>query len=225
MTMPKMKLIGSYFSPYTRRVAVSLNALDLAYEFVPVSVLTEQDSVRVHNPVVRVPVLLLPEGEALIESGAILDEVDHMVASDKALTPREGMWRRRVMQTTALAVACIEKAQWAFYEGRFRPAAKIFQPWVAHNDGQVLGGLSKLESLAREVGRDKWLAGTAAMSQADITTAVVFGSVNVLRPDLNVTEAFPALKHFAYRCEEMDIFRRAPAPPLGPAPPLPTAKS
>jgi len=142
--MQKLKLIGSYFSPYTRRVAISLNALDVPYEFITVSVLTEQDKVRIHNPVVRVPVLVLADGEALIESYAILDEIDQMVPSDKALIPRQGAARRTIMQTSALAVACMEKAQWAFYEGRFRPESIIHQPWVDHNDGQVLGGLHRL---------------------------------------------------------------------------------
>jgi len=81
--MQKLKLIGSYFSPYTRRVAISLNALDMPYEFITVSVLTEQDKVRIHNPVVRVPVLVLADGEALIESYAILDEI----AASRCCTP------------------------------------------------------------------------------------------------------------------------------------------
>jgi glutathione S-transferase len=221
--MQKLKLIGSYFSPYTRRVAISLNALGMPYEFVPVSVLAEQDKVRVHNPVVRVPVLVLPEGEALIESHAILDEVDQMARPDKALIPRQGASRRAVMQTTALAVACMEKAQWAFYEGRFRPASMIHQPWVDHNDRQVLGGLQRLEEIANSTSGEEWLAGTATISQADITTAVVFGSIQTLRSNLNVAGYFPRLGQFADRCEALEIFRKAPAPPLGPAPPLPTA--
>jgi len=219
--MQKLKLIGSYFSPYTRRVAISLNALDVPYEFITVSVLTEQDKVRIHNPVVRVPVLVLADGEALIESYAILDEIDQMVPSDKALIPRQGAARRTIMQTSALAVACMEKAQWAFYEGRFRPESIIHQPWVDHNDGQVLGGLHRLEEIAKLAGGKSWLANTATISQADITATVVYGSIQTLRPNLNVESAFPQLSRFASRCEELEIFSRAPAPALGPAPPLP----
>lgn len=218
-----MKLIGSYFSPYTRRVAVSLNALGISYEFVPVSVLAEQDRVRALNPVVRIPILVLPDGEALIESYAILDEVD-MMHHDRALTPRQGTARRAVMQMTALAIACMEKAQWAFYEGRFRPASMIHGPWVDHNDRQVLSGLRRLDEIVSGVrGGDRWMAGTATISQADITTAVVFGSIRTLRSNLDVNGSFPHLRRFAERCEELEIFSKAPAPPLGPAPALPTA--
>jgi len=35
--------------------------------------------VRAHNPVVRIPALLLEDGDVLVESHAILDEIDRMV--------------------------------------------------------------------------------------------------------------------------------------------------
>ncbi len=146
----QLKLIGSYFSPYTRRVAVSLDALDQPYEFEAVSVMAEQQKVQAHNPVIRIPVVLMPDGEVLIESYAILDEIDQRVGPDRALIPHSGASRRRVMQVTALALACMEKAQWAFYEGRFRPDEKVFEPWVRHNDNQVTGGLRFLDGTRRE---------------------------------------------------------------------------
>jgi len=34
----------------------------------------------------------------------------------------------RVVQATAMANACAEKAQWAFYEGRVRPPEKVHAP-------------------------------------------------------------------------------------------------
>lgn len=220
----KVKLIGSYFSPYTRRVAVSLNALEQPYEFEVVSVMTEQEKVRMHNPVIRIPVVLMPDGETLIESYAILDEIDRCVGPKKALMPRFGSLRRRVMQTTALALACMEKAQWAFYEGRFRPENKIYEPWVRHNDNQVVGGLRFLDTLAAKLNPGDWLAGTSRISQADITAAVVCSCINVTRPHLNLVNEFPALMEFRSRCEDLAIFKKSPVPTLlPPAPALPTA--
>ena len=50
-----MKLIGNYLSPFVRRVAISLNALELPYELQALFVFKEPEQVRAHNPVVRIP--------------------------------------------------------------------------------------------------------------------------------------------------------------------------
>jgi glutathione S-transferase len=133
-------LIGILLSACVRRVAVSLNILQLPFEHEGVFVFGEPDIVRRHNPLVRIPVLVVDDGANLVESGAILDEIDHMVSPDRRLTPSDDPLRRRVSQTAAMALGCADKAQRAFYEDRARPAEKVHTPWIEHNDRQVLGG-------------------------------------------------------------------------------------
>ena len=207
-----MKLIGHYLSPFTRRVAVSLNALELPFELQAVFVSKEPEKVRVHNPVVRIPALLLDDGDVLVESYAILDEIDHMVGPDRALTPASGRKRREVMKITAIALASTEKAQWAVTERRVRPDEKVHQPWIDHNDRQVLGGLRFLDELASKTEREGWLAGGSRLSQADITGVVAYTFANAVRPHLNLAQEVPSLAKFAGRCEQMSIFRKAPLP-------------
>lgn len=207
-----MELIGNYLSPYVRRVAVSMNALDLPYELQVLYVFKEPDKVRVHNPVVRIPTLLLDDGDVLVESYAILDEIDQMVGPARALTPPSGKQRRHVMKVTAVALASIEKAQWAFYERRVRPPEKVHQDWIDHNERQVLGGLRFLNDLASRLADDRWIAGGERLSQADITTVVGYTFANAVRPELKLAQEVPALANFAARCEDMPIFRRAPLP-------------
>jgi glutathione S-transferase len=174
-------LVGNFLSPYVRRVGVSLNILDLPFELEELFVFKAPDVVRRHNPVVRIPVLVLDDGERLIESGAILDEIDRMVGPDRCLTPASGLGRRRVVQIAAMAIACAEKAQRAFYEGRVRPVEKVRAPWVEHNEKQVLGGFEHLDRIASEANDVAWLAGTPHMSQADVTTVVAFTFANTVR--------------------------------------------
>ena len=107
-----MKLIGNFISPFVRRVAVSLNILELPFELENLFVFQNPDAVRRHNPLVRIPVLLLDDGASLVESGAILDEIDRMIGPQRSLTPSGGIQRRQVVQTTAIALACAEKALW-----------------------------------------------------------------------------------------------------------------
>ena len=208
-----MKLIGNFLSPYVRRVAVSLNILEMPFELENLLVFKAPEAVREFNPVVRIPVLVLDDGAALVESAAILDELDRMAGPERCLTPAGGIERRHVMQTTALAIACAEKAQWAFYEGRVRPAEKVHEPWIEHNEQQVVGGFAHLDKVAADVGPDAWLAGTAKISQADVTCAIAFTFANTVRPGLDLPERFPDLARFAMRCEALPAFAQAPIPP------------
>jgi glutathione S-transferase len=207
-----VKLVGNFLSPYVRRVAVSLNILGLPFELEELFVFKAPEVVRRHNPVVRIPVLVLDDGECLVESGAILDEIDRMVGPERCLTPASGPGRRRVVQTAAMAVACAEKAQWAFYEGRVRPAEKIHAPWIEHNEKQVLGGLEHLDRVASDVNDGAWLARTPNISQADVTTVVAYTFANAVRPKLGLPERFPRLARFAARCEALPAFAQTPVP-------------
>jgi glutathione S-transferase len=208
----KMKLIGNYMSPFVRRVAVSLNALDLPFELEVLIVSTQPEQVRAYNPVVRIPALILNDGEVLVDSGAILDEIDQMVGPGRALIPASGSQRRQVLKITAIAVATMEKAMWAVYERRFRPEEKVYEPWIERCDRQVLGGLRALDEMVSKTGRDGWLAGTTRLSQADITSTVAYTFADALRPQLKLAQEVPNLASFAARREEMPIFRKAPLP-------------
>ena len=103
-----MKLLGGFLSPYVRRTAVSLNAMGLAYDSEKVPVWDEPEAVRKHNPLVRIPTLVLDDGDVLVESYAILDALDEM-AGDKRLIPASGPERRKVMKVTAVGVGAIDK--------------------------------------------------------------------------------------------------------------------
>jgi glutathione S-transferase len=208
----RVKLIGIYLSPFVRRVAVSLNVLELSFESEPTFVFGEPDTVRRYNPLVRIPILSLDDGTNLVESTAILDEVDQMVSVERRLTPSSNPSRRQVVQTAAVALACAEKAQWAFYEDRVRPSEKVHASWIDHNDAQVLGGFGHINQAAAKMEADAWIGGTREISQADVTTAVAYTFARLARPALRLDERFPELSRFVERCEALPAFVNAPLP-------------
>ena len=207
-----MQLIGNYLSPYVRRVAISLHELGMPFELQHVLVFDEPDKVRIHNPLARIPALVMDDGEVLVDSAAILDALDQMSGAERALTPPNGTGRRNVMRLTALANGCAEKAQSAFYEVRFRPAEIVHQPWIDHNEGQVVDGFTYFDDLAKAAGGTDWLCGGGKLSQADITAAVSFTFANRVRPNLKLPERVPHLARFAERLEARDSFLSAPLP-------------
>ena len=207
-----MKLVGNYMSPFVRRVAISLNALELPFELTHVIVSNEPERVRTYNPVVRIPALVLDDGEVLVDSNAILDEIDRMVGPDRALVPVSAVERRKVIKIVVIALATMERAMWAMYERRFRPEEKVHQPWIDRNDDRVSGGLRFIDVGASLTGRGGWRAEGARLSQADITAAVAYTFANASRPHLKLAEQVPNLARFAARCEEMAIFRAVALP-------------
>jgi glutathione S-transferase len=207
-----MRLIGSLNSPYVRRVAVSLNALGTPYTQDALRVFQTPDAVRKHNPLVRVPVLVLGDGDELVESYAILDALDELAGPDKRLIPASGPERRHVMKITAVGTGTMDKAVVAYYEVSHRPEEKVHQPWLEHNEGQALGGLGYLDGLAEAAGDSGWIAGGDRMTQADITAVVAYSFANKVRPKLGLAAKVPNLAKFAARCEAMEAFETSALP-------------
>ncbi|MFT5776854.1 glutathione S-transferase N-terminal domain-containing protein, partial [Hyphomonas sp.] len=71
-----MILVGMYDSPFVRRVGIALRLYGIAYEHRAWSVFGDAMKIMAYNPLVRVPTLVLDDGEALIDSAAILDALD-----------------------------------------------------------------------------------------------------------------------------------------------------
>src|SRR4029079_11874552 len=99
-----MILIGRYRSPFTRRVAVSMKLLGVAYEHRPLTAWTHLTDVRAVNPVGRVPALILDSGDVLFESQAIFDGRDTRAGPARALVPPTDPARHEVLRVVAAAM-------------------------------------------------------------------------------------------------------------------------
>src|SRR6201992_3265320 len=78
-------LIGQYDSPFVRRVAIAMVQYGIAYEHAPWSVWSDADAIAQYNPLRRVPTPVLEDEWLLIESYAILDELDQRAASQRLI--------------------------------------------------------------------------------------------------------------------------------------------
>ena len=211
-----MILVGMFDSPFVRRVAVSMRLLGIPFEHRNWSVGRDFDSIRRFNPVGRVPTLVLDDGEALMESAAILDYLDEQVGPDRALIPRSGAPRRSTLRILAMLTGAAEKGIAQVYEGIFRPPAKRHEPWLARCRNQMHGSLEELERIGATRGPGRWLAADR-MTQADVTLACVFGFL-AEAPGLDaVTAPYSALRAVAARCEAMPVFSSTRAAYVVPA--------
>src|ERR1700690_738802 len=139
-----MFLIGQYDPPFPRRVAIALRLYGLPFEHRPWSTFGDGDKIAPHNPLRRVPTLVLDDGEALIESMAILDYLDELVGPEKAMIAARGPRRRHALKICALATGLGDKAVSLLYERVLRKGqpSKI---WVERCEAQIGGVLDVLE--------------------------------------------------------------------------------
>lgn len=199
-----MILIGRYLSPFVRRVAVTLRLYGIDYEHRPLMAFgDDKKTLSEWNPVGRVPVLLLDDGEALFESGAILDYLDQKVGPDRALTPAAGPARRGTLRLMALATGAAEKTVLTVYEVRFRPEEKRHEPWVAMCADQIRRGFEALNDRAQT----PWMRGEH-LSQADVTAVCCWSFAKQAKPELTEAIRAPRLDEIAARAEAMPEFRQ-----------------
>jgi len=196
-----MILVGQYDSPFVRRVAITLQLYDMPFARNAISVFGDAAAMARINPLVRIPSLVLDEGEVLIESGAILDYLDERAGPGRALTPRSGPERRQVLQAMAVATGSIDKAGAIVYERHFHAGPAVNQEWVARLRGQLNGGLAWLEE---RLEGDWFFDGK--LSQADITTAVLLFYLKLRLPEALEDRGTPRLERHSQRCEAMAAF-------------------
>lgn len=197
-----MQLIGRYDSPFVRRVGISLHLLGLPFEQLPLSVFSQATEVRKISPLGRVPVLVLADGEVLVDSVAILDHLDEIAGPAQRLIPAEGAARRQVLRAVVTATGAADKAIAISYERR-RPVSEQSSGWIDRCRTQIAAALGELEG-------ETW-SGTRLI-QAEITTATMLAYVRRVEPALLAPEAWPRLQRMSADCESRPAFRACPLP-------------
>jgi glutathione S-transferase len=162
-----------------------------------------------------VPTLVTDAGEALMESGAILDYLDECAGPERALLPRSGPERRRALNLIAMATGAAEKGVLQIYERVFRPEDKRHAPWTERCHVQMSGSLAAIDRYLGERGVSQWLVGKR-MSQADITCVCVFTFLNDALRIASDAVMFSSLATLAARCESLPVFQDTRVPFLLP---------
>ncbi|MEL6475868.1 MAG: glutathione S-transferase family protein [Pseudomonadota bacterium] len=158
-----MILIGRNLSPFVRRVALWCAHQGRKIERRELTVAGD-DFIEIgkHNPVARVPILILDDGTHLIETFAICDYLEQTAPEGLRLIPSSGAERVECLQRLALANSTAEKIVAMVYEKVRRPVEFQWQSWQDRLDRQIAGGLSVLDQTA-EGRRDEYDGGDLAM--------------------------------------------------------------
>lgn len=182
-----MKLFGSLASPFARKVRIvaAEKRIDLAFE--RADPWQFELALAVHNPLGKVPVLVLEDGTALYDSRVIVEFLD-AVSPIGRLIPADHRERIEVRRWEALADGVLD-AGGAARKERQRPSHEQNSAWIERQLGKVRRGVAAMD---RDLEGSAWCAGTG-FSLADIAVGCCMGWLTFRFPDLDWRPDSPAL--------------------------------
>ncbi|HFL9518482.1 TPA: glutathione S-transferase [Escherichia coli] len=140
-----MKLVGSYTSPFVRKLSILLLEKGITFEFINELPYNADNGVAQFNPLgkVPVPVLVTEEGECWFDSPIIAEYIELMNVAP-AMLPRDPLESLRVRKIEALADGIMDAGLVSVRE-QARPAAQQSEDELLRQREKINRSLDVLE--------------------------------------------------------------------------------
>ena len=196
-----LRLISATPSPYARKVRIALAEKRIPFELVTEVPWNDDTSLPRHNPLEKLPVLLLEDGGSVYESSHILEwlELKH---PEPALLPSDVDARLEAKRCLVLGDGICDALLLVFFE-RMRPEAHRSEPWVARQMRKIEGGFA---DMARTVGERAYVL-EDRLTLADIAFGAVLGYVSVRFPELDWRGRWRPLEPYYDQLNQRASFR------------------
>lgn len=136
-----MKLIGSYTSPYVRKISVMLLEKGIPFDFINDVPHEPGCKITQFNPLGKVPALVTDDGEVFYDSPIIVQFIELMNVAP-TLLPWQPLEALRVKQIEALADGVTDAAVALVLEGR-RDPDKRNEAWVLRQRKSCCAGWTR----------------------------------------------------------------------------------
>ena len=201
-----MKLVASYTSPYARKVRIVMAEKRIECDFVQENVWAADTKVGEHNPLGKIPVLVLDDGMALYDSRVITEYLDGITPVAR-LVPENGRDRVQVKRWEALGDGIADAGIAAFLE-RKRPEALQSKEWI---DRQLKKVDAAIAVAAQELGDKDFCHGTS-ISLGDIALGCGLLWMEFRLPQVKWRETYPGLKSWIEKMEARPSFAETVPP-------------
>jgi glutathione S-transferase len=204
-----MKLLFSPASPYTRKVRIVMMEKRIDCDIEPVDVNPVDNPVNAHNPLGKLPTLVLDDGTALYDSRVIVEFLDGKSPISR-LIPEELRDRVQVRRWEALADGVLDAGLLARYES-LRDKKERSKAW---SDKQVARIQRSMAQLAADLEGRPWCHGER-YSLADIAVGCAIGWLAFRKPgDIDWPTEYPAVaRHYEKLMERPAFAETVPAVP------------
>lgn len=138
-----MKLVGSYTSPFVRKISILLLEKGITFEFVNEQPYSVENGVAQFNPLGKVPALVTDDGECWFDSPIIAQYIELLgIAPD--MVPHDPLAALKVRQLESLADGIMD-AGLASVRELARPAAQQSESEVLRQRQKISRSLDALE--------------------------------------------------------------------------------
>ena len=190
-----MKLLYTINSPYARKVRIVAAEKHIEVTLEEVVLSAPDCPVKQHNPLGKVPVLVLPDGDSLYDSRVIVEYLDNRTPLAH-LIPQDVSAKVKVRRWEALADGVCDAAVATILEQR-KSAEQQDAAFIERQMSKVTSGLKVLnEDLgkAEGVGKNNWCV-NGTFSLADVAVGCMLGYLK-LRLDgvINLAAEYPNLE-------------------------------
>src|ERR1700682_5210905 len=143
-----MKLSFSPASPFARKVRID------AIELIPAAVVPGQPNEEYSRitPLKKLPVLILDNGEVILDSYVITEYLDELAGGGK-LIPASGPARWRVKSEHSMLHGMLDSMLLCRYENMVRPEPLRWQAWTDDHWGRAWSGMARFEQQAGMLAR------------------------------------------------------------------------
>lgn len=200
-----MKLIGSYTSPFVRKISVILLEKGITFEFINESPWTDESHVPHYNPLGKVPALVA--GQDTWYDSHIIAAYLEQLGIAPALMPHDRLAALKVQQLEALADGIGDAAVILLRE-QMRPPELQMESQLLRQREKIARGLDALE---QEAAKGTTINGEA-INVADIAVACLIGFLNFRRVIPNWCVERPALVKLAEKMFQRESFARTVPP-------------
>ena len=198
-----MKLIGSLTCPYVRKIRIILAEKQIGHDFDLDTPWDTNTHVEYHNPLGKIPVLLMDNGKTLFDSRVIAEYLDSLENTGSAfrLIPEPGPQRWSVKRWEALADGICDAAATIFLELK-RPDIQQSHAWISRQQNKIDLGLA---AAAMELGNHDWCEGEA-MTLADIALGCALGYLSFRFPQIEWRNTYSNLAKLIDKLAQRDSF-------------------
>lgn len=196
-----MKLVIASPSPYARKARIALIEKGIDHEIVMDLPWAPDTVAPSSNPLGKIPILLLDDGEVVHDSAVIVQYLE-TVYPEPPLLPVDPMRRLEHRKIEVLADGICDAVVLIALEGNRVPELRSTD-WVTRQRAKIEAGLARLSDL---LGEQTWFIDDA-MGIADISAACALGYLGVRAGDLEWRDKHPNLSAFSNRMEERPSFQ------------------
>ncbi|HTP94654.1 MAG TPA: glutathione S-transferase N-terminal domain-containing protein [Burkholderiales bacterium] len=171
-----MKLYGSPNSPFVRKVRVFMHEKRIPHRFIDDDVWSPESIVPGKNPLSKVPVLELDDGDVLFDSPLVMAWLDSHFGAPIVPTEHDAYWR--CMRWHTLANGILDATVARTVETMRRPADKRWPAAIEREEGRIRRALA----LAEKTPKDGAFLVGGFLTPADIALGVALQYIDFRYP-------------------------------------------